>query len=199
MSYTKEYVVATYLDEGDLFKAVDELQKDGIKIDEVYTPYPVHGLDKALDMKDTRLHIAGFIYGFIGLTLMLVFISWISLSDWPTNYGGKPLWSLPAFVPILFESTVLSAAVGMVFTFLYICKLSPFVKKHHFSHKATDDTFTLVIKVEDTHESAEKLLSRLKKLKPISAEKQTANPDWWIGTYDKEKRLYGENENTFKA
>ena len=141
----KKFVVGSFTDEDVLFPAVTRVRKSGFKIHDVYTPYPVHGLDKAMGLRETSLHTAGFIYGITGTTLALSFMGWVFTKDWPLNIGGKPHFPLPAFVPITFEFTVLCAAVGMVLSFCYLCQLSPGIKKHHFHLRATDDLFVMVI------------------------------------------------------
>ena len=115
----KRFVVGCFDDEDVLFPAVKKIRTAGYKIQDVYTPYPVHGLDKALGMRDTSLHTAGFVYGITGTTTALTCMGWIFTKDWPLNIGGKPNFPLPAFIPITFELTVLFAAVGMVLTFCY--------------------------------------------------------------------------------
>ena len=145
MSGVKKFVVGCFDDEAVLFPAVKNVRRAGYKIHDVYTPFPVHGLDHAMGLRETSLHTAGFIYGITGTTTALACISWIFTKDWPLNIGGKPHFALPAWIPITFELTVLFAAVGMVLTFCYLCQLSPFVKKHHFHLRATDDLFVMVI------------------------------------------------------
>src|SRR5690606_40690596 len=66
----------------------------GYKMHDVYTPFPVHGLDHAMGMKETDLHIAGFIYGIAGTATALGFMGWIFAGDWPINFGGKPHFRL---------------------------------------------------------------------------------------------------------
>jgi hypothetical protein len=95
------------------------------------------------------LHTAGLIYGITGTATALGGISWILTYDWPLNIGGKPHFALPSWIPITFELTVLFAAVGMVYTFCYLCLLAPFVKKHHFHPRATDDLFVMGIECTD--------------------------------------------------
>ena len=85
-------------DEEVLFRAVKKVRTAGYKIQDVYTPYPVHGLDKALGMRETSLHTAGFIYGISGTTTALTCMGWIFTKDWPLNIGGKPNFPLPAFI-----------------------------------------------------------------------------------------------------
>jgi len=90
---------------------------DHLDIDDVYTPFPVHGLDPLLGLEESRLHIAGFIFGSIGCLFGFGFMTWVFTRDWPVIFGGKPYWSVPAFIPITFELTVLFASVGMVLVF----------------------------------------------------------------------------------
>src|ERR671913_441478 len=141
----QKFVVGNFYDEQVLFPAVKQVRKAGYKIHDVYTPFPIHGLDAAMGLRDTSLHTAGFIYGITGTTVAFSFITWVFTSDWPMNIGGKPFFSLPAWIPIMFELTVLFTAVGMVLTFCYLCQLAPFVKKDHFNLRSTDDTFTMAI------------------------------------------------------
>src|SRR6202000_2938069 len=77
------------------------------------------------------------------------FISWIFTSNWPLNIGGKPHYALPAWIPITFELTVLFAAVGMVMTFCYLNQIMPFVKKHVFHPRQSDDLFVLALELND--------------------------------------------------
>ena len=174
-----------------LFPAVKEVRKSGYKIHDVYTPFPIHGLDKALGLRETSLHTAGFIYGITGTATALGFISWVFTKDWPLNIGGKPQFALPAWIPIIFELTVLFAAVGMVLTFCYLCQMAPFVKKHHFHLRATDDLFVMVIEcTSKTNEAA--ALAYLESLGAKDVHIQMAETGWWLGTYDKEQKLVRE-------
>ncbi len=185
----RKFVVGLFDDEKVLFPAVKRVRKGGFKIHDVYTPMPIHGLDKVMGLRDTSLHTAGFIYGITGTTIALSFMSWVFTKDWPLNIGGKPHLPLPAFIPVTFEFTVLSAAVGMVITFCYLCQLAPFVKKHHFHPRATDDKFVMVI--ECTSDSTEAEASTL--LNSLGAQEvhtQVAEAGWWIGAYDKTQKLY---------
>ena len=86
----KKFVVGCFYDEQVLFPAVKGVRKAGYKIHDVYTPFPIHGLDAALGLRDTSLHTAGFIYGITGTTTALSFITWAFTTDWPYNIGGKP-------------------------------------------------------------------------------------------------------------
>ncbi len=185
----KKFVVGTFTDEKVLFPAVKNVRRAGYKIHDVYTPFPVHGLDHALGLRETSLHTMGFIYGITGTAVAIGGMGWIFTTDWPLNIGGKPHFPLPAFIPIAFELTVLFSAVGMVYTFCWLCKMMPGVKKHHFSPRATDDAFVMVIEcTEKTNES--EIENFLESNGAIEINVQEAEDGWWFGRYDKEQKLY---------
>jgi Protein of unknown function (DUF3341) len=189
----KKFVVGCFDDENVLFPAVKKVRLAGYKIHDVYTPYAVHGLDHAIGLRETSLHTAGFIYGISGTTIALGCMGWIFTSDWPLNIGGKPHFPLPAFIPITFETTVLLSAVGMVLTFCYLCQLAPFVKKHHFHPRATDDLFVMVIECT-AKTNVTDLQSFLTNAGAVEVNVQDAEEGWWLGTYDKEQKLIKEEQ-----
>ena len=144
-----KHVHAIYDDDDKLLSAVKILKSKGVNINDVFTPFPVHGLDHALDLKPTRIAIAAFIYGFIGFTFAILMINYIMIVDWPQNIGGKPSFTLienlPAFVPVIFELTVFFAAHLMVITFYVRSSLWPFKKAENPIPETTDDKFLIQI------------------------------------------------------
>ncbi len=82
----KKFVVGCFDNEDVLFPAVKKVRTAGYKIHDVYTPFPVHGLDHALGMRETSLHTAGFIYGITGTTTALGCMGWVFTVDWPHKY-----------------------------------------------------------------------------------------------------------------
>lgn len=185
----KKFVVGCFDDEQVLFPAVKNVRKAGYKIHDVYTPMPIHGLDAALGLRDTSLHTAGFIYGLAGTTTAFSFITWVFTSDWTLNIGGKPFFALPAWIPIMFELTVLFAAVGMVLTFCYLCQLAPFVKKDHFHLRATDDLFVMAVECSEKT-SASEVTEFLQSMGAVEVTTMHKETGWWIGRYDKQEKLY---------
>lgn len=185
----KKFVVGCFDDEAVLFPAVKKVRAAGYKIHDVYTPFPVHGLDHALGLRETSLHTAGFIYGITGTTTALSFMSWVFTTDWPMNIGGKPHFPLPAFIPITFELTVLFSAVGMVMTFMYLCQMAPFVKKHIFHPRQTDDLFVMVIEVTEKTRP-EEVKAFLDSVGAKEINEQTAEAGWWLGRFDREDKLF---------
>ena len=147
----EKFIHAVYDDDDKLIDAIKNLNENKIMIEEVFTPFPVHGLDHLLDLKPTRLAIAAFIYGCIGLTFGLLMINYIMIIDWPQNIGGKPSFSLlenlPAFVPVIFELTVFFAAHLMVITFYLRSRLWPFKEAENPIPETTDDKFLIQIPV----------------------------------------------------
>jgi len=180
----KRFVVGSFDDEAVLFPAVKKVRNAGYRIHDVYTPMPIHGLDTAMGLRDTSLHTAGFIYGITGTTTALTGISYALIYDWPLNFGGKPHFALPAWIPITFELTVLFASVGMVLTFCYLCQMAPFVRKHHFSLRATDDLFIMVIECTPKTNDAE-VIAHLKSIGATDVHIQEAETGWWLGTYSR--------------
>ena len=189
----KKFIVGCFDDEEVLFPAVKKVRKQGYKIHDVYTPMPIHGLDTAMGLRDTSLHTAGFIYGISGTITALACMTWVFTSDWPLNIGGKPHFALPAWIPITFELTVLFSAVGMVLTFCYICQMAPFVKKHHFHLRATDDLFVMVIECTAKTNEAE-AIAFLKNTGAIEMNVQEAETGWWLGRYDKDTKPFENKE-----
>ena len=132
-----------YDDEEKLLAAVRAANDAHLEIDEVYTPFPVHGLDPLLGLSESRLHQAGFVFGSIGCLFGFGFMTWVFTRDWPIIFGGKPYWSVPAFIPITFELTVLFAAVGMVLVFYTVCGLAPWANTRRLHDRITDDKFCI--------------------------------------------------------
>jgi hypothetical protein len=134
-----------------LLSSVKEIRENNIEITEVYTPFPVHGLDKALGLKETRMAITAFIYGCIGISLASLMIYNIMIIDWAQNIGGKPNFSfyhnMPAFIPVMFECTVLFAAHLMSITYLVRNGLYPGGTSDSPDERTTDDKFLMVIDV----------------------------------------------------
>ena len=143
MGGNKEIIYGLYNDETDLMKAVKVAKEKHLDIMDVYTPFPVHGLDPILGLSESRLHIAGFVYGMIGTMTAFLGMTWVFTKDWPIIFGGKPYWSVPAFIPITFELTVLFASIGMVVTFYLVSGMGPGISNLSLDDRITDDKFCI--------------------------------------------------------
>lgn len=146
---SKQFLLGVYDDEQPVLKAVRELRMKGIKVYDVYSPFAIHGMDEALGLKRTRLTVAAFIYGLLGLALGMSMMIFMNMIDWPMNIGGKPNFLGPDFIPIGFEITILITALGMVATFLYVSRLAPGVEANIIDPRVTDDRFVIAVEYKN--------------------------------------------------
>jgi len=139
-------IIGIYEDEDVLLKAMDKLQENDIKINDVYSPIPLHGVFEKLNLT-SRLPYATFIYGTIGALAVFAFLYWTSVVSYPLKFGGKPLNTL-SFIIIIF---VLTIFVGTLFTFLtYFVreKMYPGKKVNLPVPRTTNDQFAILIEIE---------------------------------------------------
>lgn len=142
-SQNKEILYGLYDDDADLLKAVKEANKEHLEVYDVFTPFPVHGLDPLMGFSESRLHIAGFVFGAMGTLTAFLFMTWVFTRDWPIIFGGKPYWSVPAFIPITFELTVLFSGIGMVVSYYIVNGLGFGVENPTLDDRITDDKFCI--------------------------------------------------------
>ncbi len=130
--------------ERDLLDAVRDARPRGLRNVVVDSPLPIHAIDELIGIRRSRLPIVCFIGGSIGLCLGLGFQYWSSAVDWPLNVGGKPFDSLPAFIPVGFELTVLFAGLATAFMLLMRSRLWP-GRRAAVVPGVTDDRFALSV------------------------------------------------------
>jgi hypothetical protein len=121
----KDFLLAIYDCDQKLLHSAEKARDKNIEMYDVYTPFPVHGLDDAMGIKRSFLPYITFGMGIAGLITACFLQVWTSAFSWPAIIGGKPFISWPAFVPISFELTILFAAHGTVAAFLIYNKLFP--------------------------------------------------------------------------
>ncbi len=141
--------IAWFEREHDILAAVRAARARGWRIRDTYTPYAVHGLDRASGLRRSRLPYICLAFALLGATAKLWFQIWTSAGDWPVNVGGKPFASVPAFVPVTFEITVLFAGLGTVLAFLIRSKLRPGAAPRLMPERVTDDRFAIVVDQHD--------------------------------------------------
>lgn len=133
------------------------LKSQGIRVKDVFSPFPIHGIDGVIGVPRTWIAITAFIYGITGASLATLMMWYMMIHDWPTDIGGKPSFAyymnVPAFIPITFESTVLCAAHGMAITYYLRCWLVPGAKAKNPDSRTTDDKFLMVIETKEEHKS----------------------------------------------
>lgn len=148
MSQGTNYVLGVYEDEDVLMNAIKEVREKGVKIEEVYSPFPVHGIEDALGYKRSWLSVAAFMFGITGTTLALTMQIGMMGADWPMIIGGKDFVPLPSFIPVTFEMTVLLAAFGMVGTFFGVSNLKPWGRPRIYDIRITDDKHVMAIDLD---------------------------------------------------
>ncbi len=168
MEADKHFVVGVFSDEDVLLGAVKKIRGNGVKIHEVYSPFPVHGLDEQLGYKRTRLPIAAFLFGMTGTSLALIMQIGMLGFDWPMIIGGKDFWSIPPFIPVTFELTVLLSALGMVATFMIISDMKPYKWPRQFDLRSTNDKHIMAIDLSTNSAKSKDELTRI--LKDAGAE-----------------------------
>ena len=163
MDADKNFLVGVFDDEVAVLDGIRQVRESGVKIHEVFSPFPVHGIDDALGLKRTRLPIAAFMFGMTGTSLALIMQFWMLGYDWPMIIGGKNFVSLPPFIPVTFELTVLLAALGMVATFMIASDLKPYKWPRQFDLRSTDDKHVMAVDLAlNKGKSKEEILRILK-------------------------------------
>lgn len=158
---------AMYDDDGILMDGAKKLVAEGVHVNEVFSPFPIHGIDPIIGVKQTRLGIAAFLFGITGTMLALIGMRYFMIEDWPMNIGGKPnatlLDNLPSFIPITFEFTVLCAAHLMSISYLIRNKTLPGMPSDNPDPRTTDDRFVMELRMsENAAFTSEELTAMLK-------------------------------------
>ncbi len=146
-------IYGLYNDDALLVEGAKSVVAKGIKVSDVYSPFPVHGIEKIIGIKWTRIAICAFLFGITGTALAISGMYYFMIVDWPMDIGGKPnqyfLQNMPSFVPIMFEFTVLCAAHGMALTYFLRNWTLPGVSAKNPHPRTTDDHFAMEIDPSD--------------------------------------------------
>lgn len=142
-------LMGVFAREADVLAATDAARRDGLTILDVYAPYAVHGLDRAMALQPSRLPWVCFLLGLGGASFKVWFEYWTTAVSWPINIGGRPWNSLPAFVPVTFEVMVLFAGVSTVVAFLFVAGLHPWRQAALVHPAVTDNRFVLLLEQRD--------------------------------------------------
>ena len=150
-----------YDDDAKVMTAAGKLVGQDIRVKDVYSPFPIHGIDPVIGIKRTRLAICSFMYAMTGTSLALLGMWYFMIQDWPMNIGGKPSFTLlenvTAFIPVTFEFSVLCGAHGMAITYLLRNGTLPGMPASNPDPRTTDDKFVVEITTDNNSMSAEEL------------------------------------------
>jgi len=164
-----------------LFKTPDEIIRVAKKTAEagyekydIHSPYPVHGIERAMKLKPSKLGFITLIFGLTGAALALLLMYWTMSVDYPMIIGGKPFFALPAFIPVTFEVTVLlatlSTVIGMIIFFFRFPENDHPLHDTEYMKKVSRDHYGLVIEASDKNFDEGKVREYLKSLNPVSLE-----------------------------
>ncbi len=156
------FKVGVFEDEEKLISSMKDLDQKGIKIHEVFTPYPIHEVFTLLKRK-SLLPTAGLIYGLTGAAAVLAFLYYTSVIDWPIVYGGKPFNSFPSFIIITIVLTIFIVTIASLGTFSARSKLIPGNINPIFDERATDDRFVVILSDKEVNEDGFKEASEILK------------------------------------
>ncbi len=166
-------LLAEYGTPGECLHAAEKLRDAGYSKFDSHTPFPIHGMDKAMGLPDSKLGPIVFACGLTGTTLAFAMMMWMNGIDYPLVIGGKPPESIPSMVPIMFELTVLLSAFGAVFGMFHLNRLPrhhhPIFESDNFG-KFSDDRFFVSVEVEDPKFKLERTKELLTKTHPASLE-----------------------------
>ncbi len=147
-------ILGIYDDPDKVLAATRNVRKAGFDIKDVYTPFPIHGIDKAMGIQRSRLGIAAFMFAMTGLltaVVMMVYMSWGD--DWAINIGGKPNLHIPTYIPVTFELSILFTAFGMVATFFIVSKMAHGKNPTLMDIRQTDDRIVIAVNLNNTGDS----------------------------------------------
>ena len=160
-------ILAEFANPGELYHAAQKVNKEGFKEYDTFSPFPIHGMDKAMSLKKSKLGWIVIVHALMGLTGAFAMMYFMSVIDYPINISGKPFANIPAWVPIMFELTILLSAFGTVFGMLFLNGLPrlnhPLFTSERFK-KVTDDGFFLCIESTDSKFDAEQVRGLLRDL-----------------------------------
>ena len=151
-----------------IISAAKKVKNSGYKYFDVNTPYPLHGMDDAMGLKSSRMGYVTLFAGFSAAAFILFFMWWTLGVNYPLVIGGKPYFALPAFVPITFEFTVLTAVLSTVFGLIAVVFNLPFnshpLHDTNYMKNVSSDKYGIVIEAEDSLFEKEKVIELLKSL-----------------------------------
>jgi hypothetical protein len=166
-------VLAEFNTTGDVLHAAEKVRDAGYQKWDVHTPFPIHGMDRAMGLSDSKLGWIVAVMALLGISTAISMYYFMNGLDYPIIIGGKPGFSPPAAFPVYFELTVLFSAFGTVFGMFHLNRLPrhhhPVFESDRFA-AATDDKYFISIEAEDGKFDVEKTKGFLESLHPSHVE-----------------------------
>lgn len=146
--------LGVFTDEDDVLEATKKCRDADFNFYDVFSPYAVHGLDRAMGLPFSKITWVTFLCGAMGTTIAIAGMTYVSWWDWPLNIGGKSPFPFPAFVPVMFELTVLIGGLSTMLALFALCRIFPGKKPRLFHPRVTDDRFVIAIEVDEDFDEA---------------------------------------------
>jgi len=144
MITNKKYLVGVFDNEHTLVDAFEKALAQGVVIEEVYTPYPIHEILTGMKNK-TNITTAAFFYGLFAVIMLIGGMYYAAVVDWPLHFGGKPFNTFPSFIVVTIVATILTITLLTLFTFSVRSKIYPGKKAEIIDIRATDDKFIILL------------------------------------------------------
>ncbi len=145
-------IMAEFETPADILHAAEKVNAQGFRHWDVFTPFPVHGMDRAMGLKNSQVGWFSFIGGVTGYTTGMLIIWWMNAVDYPIIVGGKPMFSPFAAFPPSYELTILFGSFGALLGMLFLNRLPrlhhPLLKNKRFA-LVTHDRYFIVIEADD--------------------------------------------------
>jgi hypothetical protein len=145
-------LLAEYATPADLMHAAEKIRDAGFRRWDVFSPFPVHGMNQAMGLKNSKVGWFAFCGGVSGYTVGMIMIWWMNAHDYPIVVGGKPMFSPFYAFPPSYELTILFSAFGSILGMMFLNRLpklyNPLFKSERF-RKVTHDGYFLVIETID--------------------------------------------------
>jgi hypothetical protein len=145
-------VIAEFTNAADIMHAAEKVRDSGYTRWDVFSPFPVHGMDHAMGLKNSKVGWFAFLGGLTGYAAGMLMIWFMNAVDYPIIVGGKPMFSPFAAFPPSYELTILFGAFGSLGGMLFLNRLPrlhhPLLKNRRFA-RVTHDRFFLVIECDD--------------------------------------------------
>lgn len=158
----------------EIINAAEKARDAGYKNFDVHTPYPMHGMDKAMGLPPSKVGFLTLFFGFSGTAFILLFMYYTMSIDYPMVIGGKPYFSLPAFIPVTFEFTVLlgalATAFGMLAAFAFLPNNAHPLHDTDYMRAVSSDKYGLTIEADDEKFDESNTVDFLKGLHAASIE-----------------------------
>ena len=152
-------LMAVFETPADAMHAAEQVRDAGYSKWDVHTPFPVHGLDAAMGISNSKVGWFTFIGGATGYTTGMIMIWWMNAFDYKIVIGGKPMFSPFYAFPVSYELTILLASFGSLIGMFLLNRLPrlhhPLLKNRRFCQGASHDKFILVIETADPKFNAE--------------------------------------------